>query len=93
VQVIGPTLGRMEVSTWRTAAGDLDILADLPDRTGVHRSYEEVMERAEALDLNGIVVPVAALDDIIASKQWADRPKDRDALPELLRLRESPERG
>lgn len=27
---------------------------------------------------------VAALDDIIASKQWANRPKDIEALPELL---------
>lgn len=30
----------------------------------------------------------AALDDIIASKEWADRPKDRDALPKLRALRE-----
>lgn len=28
-------------------------------------------------------VRVAALEDIIASKEWADRPKDLDALPEL----------
>ena len=35
-----------------------------------------------------IVVRIAALDDIIASKQWADRPKDRDALPELLAMRD-----
>jgi hypothetical protein len=35
------------------------------------------------------VVHIAALDDIIASKQWANRPKDHDALPELLRLRDT----
>jgi hypothetical protein len=31
---------------------------------------------------------MAALDDIIASKEWADRPKDREALPELRALRD-----
>jgi hypothetical protein len=30
-----------------------------------------------------VLVQVASLEDIIASKKWADRPKDRDALPEL----------
>ena len=31
---------------------------------------------------------VAALDDIIASKEHADREKDREALPELYALRD-----
>ena len=31
-------------------------------------------------------IVVAALEDIIASKEWADRPKDRAALEELRRL-------
>ena len=53
-----------------------------------HRTFDELITRAERLDLSGLVVQVAALDDVIESKQWADRPKDRDALPELLRLRE-----
>ncbi len=88
VQVVGATLARMEISTWRTDAGDLDILADIPDRAGRHRTFDELITRAERLDLSGLVVQVAALDDVIESKQWADRPKDRDALPELLRLRE-----
>lgn len=33
-------------------------------------------------------VLVAALDDIIASKEHADREKDREALPELYALRD-----
>jgi hypothetical protein len=93
VQVVGATLARMEISTWRTDAGDLDILADLPDRAGRRRSFDELITRAERLDLSGLVVQVAALDDVIQSKQWADRPKDRDALPELLRLQEQQARG
>ena len=36
----------------------------------------------------GLVVAVAALDDIIASKTAADRPKDRRALPYLESLRD-----
>lgn len=36
----------------------------------------------------GVTVHVAALADIIASKEWADRPKDREALDELRGLRD-----
>jgi hypothetical protein len=35
-----------------------------------------------------MVVRVAGLGDIIASKEWANRPKDREALPELHELRD-----
>lgn len=75
VQVTGSTLVRMELSTWRTDGGDLDVLADIPDRHGRHLSYPELVGRASKLNLDGIVVRVAALDDVIASKEWADRPK------------------
>lgn len=86
VQVTGSTLVRMELSTWRTDGGHLDVLADIPDRHGRHLSYQDLVVRASELNLDGIVVVVAALDDVIASKEWADRPKDRDALPELRAL-------
>jgi hypothetical protein len=33
-----------------------------------------------------VTVVVADLHDIIASKEWANRPKDREALPELRDL-------
>jgi hypothetical protein len=90
VQIDALTLTRMEISTWRTDAGDLDILVELPARDGNRLSYEDLLPRAvEALyGADRIVVRIAALDDIIASKQWADRPKDRDALPELLAMRD-----
>ena len=87
VQITGSTLVRMEISTWRTDAGDLDVLADIPDREGRHMHYQELVDRATELDLEGIMVRVASLDDVIASKEWANRPKDRDALPELRLLR------
>ncbi len=80
------TLGRAELSTWRTDAGDLDILADIPDRRGRRLRYDDLVSRAQQLNLGGTIVQVADLEDIIASKEWANRPKDRDALPELRRL-------
>jgi predicted nucleotidyltransferase len=48
--------------------------------------YDDLDRRANEQPLHGITVRVAALDDIISSKEWADRPKDRDALAELRRL-------
>ena len=71
---------RLEISTWRTDAGDLDVLTLLRRRDGERASYTDLIERASGVSVDGIVVTVAALDDIIASKEFADRPKDREAL-------------
>jgi hypothetical protein len=80
-------LAQSQISTWRTDAGDLDILHSIPDREGHRVGYDELATRAHEIRTDtGIVLLVAALDDIIASKEWTDRPKDRDALPELRRL-------
>jgi len=80
-------LDRMQLSTWRTDAGDLDVLADIADRGGRRRGYDDLVAAATTLTVAGRPVLVAALDDIIASKQHANRPKDHDALPELETLR------
>ncbi|MDQ6688360.1 MAG: nucleotidyl transferase AbiEii/AbiGii toxin family protein [Actinomycetota bacterium] len=80
------TLGRMEISTWRTNGGDLDVLTDIPARDGHRLRYEDVIQRAAVQEVHGIAVRVAALEDVIASKEWADRPKDHEALPELREL-------
>lgn len=37
---------------------------------------------------DGFTVHVASVDDIIAAKTFADREKDREALPELLGIQE-----
>ena len=87
VVIDGTMLVHAQISTWRTDAGDLDIMHSLPDRTGRRIGYDELAGRAcEIRTDRGVVVRVAALGDVIASKQWADRPKDQDALPELLQL-------
>lgn len=93
VRIDRETLGRMEVSTWRTDAGDFDILADLPTSDGRRLRYDDLIRRADAQPLHGITVRVAAPDDIIASKEWADRPKDREGLSELRRLASDPGRS
>jgi hypothetical protein len=81
-------LAHTELSTWRSDAGDFDVLADIPGAGGRRLRYEDVRARVEQLEVDGILVLVAALDDVIASKEWADRPKDRSALPELRALRD-----
>lgn len=77
------TLGRIKISTWRTDAGDFDVLTDIPAGDGHRLRYDELVGRASVQDVHGVAVHVAALEDVIASKEWADRPKDRQALPEL----------
>lgn len=92
VQIDALMLSRMEISTWRTDAGDIDVLVEIPARDGSRLIYEDLLPRAVEAPYreDRIIVRIAALDDIIASKQWANRPKDHDALGELLRLRNQP---
>jgi hypothetical protein len=86
VQLDGIALSRMGISTWRTDAGEIDIMFDMADRTGTRHDYEFYEPRSARQDLAGTVVLIAALPDVIASKEHANRPKDHDALPELRAL-------
>jgi hypothetical protein len=80
-------LAGIEISTWDTDAGPLDVLRNIPDATGVDQRYEQLVERAVVFrDDRGLVVHVASLDDIVASKEWSKRPKDLEALDELRHL-------
>src|SRR5207245_2082 len=50
--------------------------------------YDDLLQGAERYDLEGLVVPVASLPDVMRSKKTANRPKDHaalDTLQELLR--------
>ncbi len=79
--------GRTAVSTWRTDAGSIDILSEIPTTLGEPVGYDELRSRATITPTGDLSIPVASVDDIIESKRAADRDKDRDALPELERLR------
>jgi hypothetical protein len=84
-------LRRMEVSTWRTSAGDLDVLRTLRDEGGGRLAFQDLEARAVRIVVNGLDVHLAGLRDIVASKRFADRDKDREALPELEALLERDE--
>jgi predicted nucleotidyltransferase len=82
----GRTLARTRLLTLDTDDGGLDLLADPP---GAPR-YATMRDRADRVDLDGIVVVVAALDDLLAMKRAAGRPQDLadiDALEVARRIR------
>jgi predicted nucleotidyltransferase len=88
VRVDGMMLETVGNSTWMTDAGPFDVLADLKDFEGRSVSYEELLTRSIAVRGDGFAVHVASIDDIIAAKTFANRDKDREALPELLDIQE-----
>lgn len=78
-------LDTMEISTWRTARGDVDVLRGIP-APGREVGYEELATRATPFRVDGQVVLVADLGDVITSKETLSRPPDLDALPELRNI-------
>lgn len=50
-------LNAIEISTWRTDAGDLDVLVDIPGRDGARQQYEDLAARAQTLDCGGVARP------------------------------------
>lgn len=72
----------VEVLNLVTAFGELD-LSFAPAGT---RGYADLAGRALSMTVKGHSVPVASLEDIIRSKEAANRPKDLAALPILRQL-------
>lgn len=70
--------------TFTTTAGPFDVLGS-PEGIG---GYDELAANAEQMDVGGVVVPVADLDDLIRMKLAAARPKDRIEAEILGALRE-----
>ncbi len=71
-----------------TDFGDLDI-SFVPSGT---QGYADLTRDAVTIELLGTTARVASLNDIIRSKEAADRPKDRIAVPMLRRLQQEIER-
>jgi hypothetical protein len=93
VPIDAELLSRMEVATWRTRSGDVDVLLGIPRNARWELiRYEELRDRGELIELGGVQIAIASLDDIIRSKEIADRPSDRQALPELRQLRDRSDR-
>lgn len=75
-------LGQVSLLNLTTRVGDLDLSFTPAGTTG----YADLAARAGAIVINGVRVPVAALEDVIRSKAAANRPKDQRALPVLRQL-------
>jgi hypothetical protein len=84
-------IGQMNMLNLTTFRGDLD-LSFQPSGT---EGYVDLARRATPCDLGGgLVVSLASLEDIIRSKEAANREKDKLTLPTLrLLLRKKREKG
>jgi hypothetical protein len=76
-------LGRVKMVNMQTRAGDFDITFE---PGGFSAGYDELLPHAVPFDIFGVLVLVAALRDIIHSKEAANRLKDQAALPVLYAL-------
>lgn len=86
------TLRRVRVLTLDTDHGPLDVLVEPSGAP----AYARLRQDATALDVSGMRVLVASIDDLMAMKDAAGRPKDLLDLEELAaiaRLRPRPDGG
>ena len=83
------TLRAGDTFIFTTDAGDLDVIRT-PAGTG---GFDELARTARSVDLGGLTVLVASLDDLIRMKRAAGRPKDLVELEILGALREELETG
>ncbi len=77
-------IASMAMLNLTTRCGDLDLTFTPSGLDG----YQGVRQRAVTFEVGGLHISVAALSDIIASKEAADRPKDHATLPILHALQE-----
>lgn len=76
-----------------TDFGEIDFLVKLP---GIEDGFEGVYARADMIELKGIPVRVASLDDLASMKRASTRIKDRmhlDAIEAIQRLAKESETG
>jgi hypothetical protein len=74
--------------TFETDVGALDCLGTPQGSQG----YPDLIQGATVMDVEGIRVPVAALEDVMRLKRAAGRPKDRAELEILAALQEEIDR-
>lgn len=87
VELDAAFIRRLEIGAWRTRAGDIDVLLGIPHESRWQLAqYAHLKEHAVAVEIEGTHVLIASLQDIVRSKEIADRPKDQEALPELRQL-------
>ncbi len=72
----------MTIHLLKTDLGSLDLLKSI----GADLGYGDLIEKTAHFEVGGLQVPVLDLETIIETKEYADRPKDRSALPFLREL-------
>jgi hypothetical protein len=80
--VFDPTatfLERVSVLNLTTSFGDLDLVMTPTGLAG----YDAMAADASEIEIDGVIVQIASLADVIASKEASDRAKDRLTLPGL----------
>ena len=88
----GPFLANMPfMLNLVTEFGEMDLTFVPAGRAGGYEGWRIGATREEVSD--GLLVVVAALDDVIDSKRAANRPKDQMALPYLESLRDELDRN
>lgn len=75
-------LARSTLLNLTTRHGDLDLTFEPAGTSG----YEDLRRHALEISVHGTRITIAALADVIRSKQASDREKDRLALPALREL-------
>jgi hypothetical protein len=78
----GESLAANSVWNLTTSYGDLDISL----RPSGTEGYADLSRGARAVSAFGVTVRIASLEDIVRSKQAADRDKDRLVLPTLREI-------
>ena len=81
-----PTLARADLWNLVTSAGRLDV-AFIPSGTD---GYDDLIRNAVPFDVFGVRLDAASLEDIVRSKEAANRPQDRQdvvIIREMLRRR------
>lgn len=81
------TLAGVQLLTLETSLGWLDVHRQVPGIT----SYEDLRGRAREIDLDGVKVHIASVDDLLAMKRAAGRPQDQLDIEALEAIRRAEE--
>lgn len=80
----GRTIAMGDSFTFLTDCGSVDVLATPAGTEG----YGDLIRNAVKVDLGGLEVAVASIDDLLRMKRASNRPKDRALIPHLQALRD-----
>ncbi len=89
---IRPTFERLRdlrISLLKTSLGRLDALSEI----GPKWNYEALLPRSVVIPLGDVSIRSLGLEAVIEAKEFANRPKDREALPHYRQVLERRRQG